>query len=327
MSVIEVTGLTKRYRKTRAVDGIDFDVEPGQIFGFLGPNGSGKTTTIGMLLGVTRPTAGEIRLFGEYGVGRLRAARQRIGATLETPNFYPYLSGRNNLRIVARLKGVASDRIGPSLEEVGLGGAGRKRFKAYSLGMKQRLALASAMLGDPELIILDEPTNGLDPEGIREVREIIRQLGASGRTIFLSSHLLGEVEKVCTHVAVIREGKLVARGPVAEIVGRAPSGVLRSEDPEALLRALSEHRGIEKAWREDERVVVELGESNLAEVNRYLADRGIYVSLLAPRIHSLEDAFLDLTRDPAGPGASASGGDTAEAAEAANMGRDRQGAS
>ena len=188
--IIQTFGLSKRYRTTTAVDDISFRVERGQVFGFLGPNGAGKTTTIGLLLGIITPTAGRFELFGGATAAELHAARGRIGAPLETSNFYPYLSGRDNLRIVANVKGRDWAEVEQALDLVGLGRRAKQKFKAYSLGMKQRLALAATMLGDPELIILDEPANGLDPEGMREIREIIRGLGERGKTIFLSSHLL-----------------------------------------------------------------------------------------------------------------------------------------
>ena len=200
MSIIETFDLTKRYGTRRgesvlAVDRVSFAVEQGQVFGFLGPNGSGKTTTIGMLMGIINPTGGSFRLFGASEPRDLVTARARVGATLETPNFYPYMSGRDSLRVAAAVKGVGRPRIEKCLELVGLADRSRDRFRTYSLGMKQRLALAATMLNDPELVVLDEPANGLDPQGMREVREIIRILADRGKTIFLSSHLLWEVEQ------------------------------------------------------------------------------------------------------------------------------------
>ena len=236
MAVIETTGLTKRFPAVLAVDRVSLTVEQGQVFGFLGPNGSGKTTTIGMLMGIIKPTAGSFRLFGAGAPRDLLAARARVGATLETPNFYPYLSGRDNLRIAAAIKGIGKARIEECLDIVGLRGRGKHRFRTYSLGMKQRLALAATMLNDPELIVLDEPANGLDPKGMKEVRDIIRLLAERGKTIFLSSHLLWEVERTCTHVSIVRKGRVVGTGTVAEIVGGEITAVVRAEDDEALLR-------------------------------------------------------------------------------------------
>jgi ABC-type multidrug transport system ATPase subunit len=298
MTIIETTGLSKRYRGTLAVDAISFKVEKGQVFGFLGPNGSGKTTTIGMLLGIINPTGGSIKLFDQYGMDALHTARQKIGATLETPNFYPYLSGYENLRVVAKIKNVETSRIDQALDAVGLGTRKKDEFRKYSLGMKQRLAIAGAMLGDPELVILDEPANGLDPEGMREIRDIILGLAADGRTIFLSSHLLNEVERTCTHVAIIKKGRIIHQASMAALTQRATSALVRAPDPAALLIAARGYTGAISAALEGDLVVVELRDADLAALNRHLGENGIYVSYLAPRVASLEDAFMELTAEP-----------------------------
>lgn len=295
MNIIETNGLTKRFRKTLAVDAVSFSVEPGQIFGFLGPNGSGKTTTIGMLLGIITPTAGTFRLFGGESSEEIHAARQRIGATLEYPNFYPYLSGRDNLRIVANVKGQGKREIEEVLDLVGLTARAKQKFKAYSLGMKQRLALAATMLGDPELILLDEPANGLDPEGMREIREIIRGLGERGKTIFLSSHLLWEVERTCTHVAIIRQGQIVRQASVEEMTSGAIVAGIRSSDLPALEKAAIAYPGAIAASTRDDMVIVELNSEDLSDLNRFLTDQGIYVSRLGLVQKSLEDVFMELT--------------------------------
>ena len=297
MNVIEVSNLTKRYRRLTAVNDMSFAVERGQVFGFLGPNGSGKTTTIGMLLGIVNPSAGDIRLFGQYGLSDLHVARHRIGATLETPNFYPYLSGRNNLRIVGRIKEKGESEISAALDAVGLSPRQNDRFSKYSLGMKQRLAIAGAMLGDPELVILDEPANGLDPEGMREIRDIIQGLAGQGRTIFVSSHLLNEVERTCTHVAIIRKGRILTQGSLDELVRGASVARLRSADHDALLRALGEYQGTVSAAREGSDIVVELRDHDLAALNRFLSERNVHLSHLASQRQSLEDVFIDLTGD------------------------------
>ncbi len=302
MPVIETTDLTKRFPAVLAVDRVSLTVEQGQIFGFLGPNGSGKTTTIGMLMGIITPTAGRFRLFGAGAPRELLAARARVGATLETPNFYPYLSGRDNLRIAAAIKGIGKARIEECLEIVGLRGRGRHRFRTYSLGMKQRLALAATMLNDPELIVLDEPANGLDPKGMKEVRDIIRILADRGKTIFLSSHLLWEVERMCTHVSIVRKGRVVGTGTVAEIVGGEITAVVRAEDGEALRTALEAYPEAASVRAGDGGLVVALASDDLAALNRYLAGQGIHVSHLARRHRSLEDAFMDLTGDGEGEG-------------------------
>jgi ABC-2 type transport system ATP-binding protein len=297
-SVIETYDLAKHFRKIRAVDGISFRVEPGQIFGFLGPNGSGKTTTIGMLLGIITPTAGSFSLFGGRSehASEIHAARQRIGATLESPNFYPYLSGRDNLRIVANVKGKTEKDIDHVLAVVGLSRRQKTRFKAFSLGMKQRLALAATILGDPELVILDEPANGLDPEGMREIRHIIAELSELGKTIFLSSHLLGEVERTCTHVAIIKEGKIVRQASVKEITSETTIAGLRGgESPETLKHFMEVYPGAVSARVEEDTVIVELADADLSTLNRFVADRGVYLSHLALRQRTLEDVFMEAT--------------------------------
>jgi ABC-2 type transport system ATP-binding protein len=305
MPVIETNGLTKRFRHQLAVDDATFRVERGQIYGFLGPNGSGKTTTIGMLLGIVTPTAGSFRLLGEGGARGLHRARQRVGATLETPNFYPYLSGRDNLRIAANVKRVAHDRIPRVLEIVGLADRGKDRFGTYSLGMKQRLALAATMLGDPELVILDEPANGLDPEGMREIREIILRLHEAGKTIFLSSHLLWEVERTCTHVAIIKKGRIIRQASVRDITtGTAVAGV-RGGDPGKLRDIVADYPAALTASIEDETVVVELRDGDMAALNAFVAGRGVFLSHLALRQRSLEDVFIELTGTPAVAGRAA----------------------
>ena len=215
--VIQTDGLTKRYGEVVAVDGLSMEVRRGHVYGLLGPNGSGKTTTMGMLLGLVRPTSGSFSLFG--GTDRHRQALHRVGAIVETPSFYPYLSGRRNLAYFQGISGRGSPgEIDELLDRVGLLARADSRFQTYSLGMKQRLGLAYAMLGDPELLFLDEPTNGMDPEGMIEVRDLIRSLGTEGRTVLLSSHLLHEVEQVCDSVTIISKGKLIAQGEVAQML-------------------------------------------------------------------------------------------------------------
>jgi ABC-2 type transport system ATP-binding protein len=293
--MIETRGLTKRFRKQVAVDDISFIVERGQIFGFLGPNGSGKTTTIGMLLGIITPTAGSFRLLGREGERGLHQARQRVGATLETPNFYPYLSGIDNLRIVANVKRIAHRRIPEVLDIVGLADRGKDRFGTYSLGMKQRLALAATMIGDPELVILDEPANGLDPEGMREIREIILRLHDAGKTIFLSSHLLWEVERTCTHVAIIKKGRIIRQASVQEILASTVVVGIRGGNPEVLRSIAAQYPAAVSTSIEEDMVVVELRDDDLAALNAFAAARGVYLSHLALRQRSLEDVFIELT--------------------------------
>lgn len=302
MAVIETSDLTKRYRNTVAVDQVSFSVEPGQIFGFLGPNGAGKTTTIGMLLGIVTPTAGSFTLFGGSSAKELHAARQRIGATLEYPNFYPYLTGWDNLRIVANVKRKSTKAIEEVLEIVGLSERRKTTFKAFSLGMKQRLALAATMLGDPELIILDEPANGLDPEGMREIRNIIQELARRGKTIFLSSHLLWEVERTCTHVAIIQKGTIIRQDSVEDITSGNVIVGLRGDDTAKLESIVSDYPKAAGVHVRDGTVIAQLEDEDLAALNRFVAERGVYLSHLARQPRTLEDVFMELTGAGEAPG-------------------------
>ncbi len=300
MTILETQELTKRYGGLTAVDRVSLSVEKGQIFGFLGPNGSGKTTTIGMLLGIITPTGGGFRMFGRPGTDELHSTRRRVGATLETPNFYPYLSGRDNLRVAARIKGVAETRIPEALETVGLGGRQKDAFRKYSLGMKQRLALAATMLGDPELIILDEPANGLDPEGMREVREIILALADRGATIFLSSHLLWEVERTCTHVAILRSGRVVRQSAVQDLVAGATVAAIAAADQSALLRVLETYPAARGHETRAGRVIVHLADADLAALNTFMHANGVALTHLSVEKRTLEDVFMEATASPAG---------------------------
>lgn len=299
MAVIEARALSKRYKEVLAVDQATFDVERGCVFGFLGPNGSGKTTTIGMLLGIVRPTAGTFRLLGASAPADLVAARARIGATIEAPNFYPYLSGRDNLRIAANIKGAAAARIDECLGFVGLQARAKHRFKTYSLGMKQRLALAAALLNDPELVILDEPANGLDPHGMKQIRQLIRGLAERGKTIFLSSHLLWEVERTCTHVAIIRSGRIMTTGAVQDIVAGDTRVEVKSDDLEMLLAVMAGYPGASDVRVEGDAVVARLAAGDVGSLNGHLASCGVHPSHLAAKERSLEDFFMQVTSDGA----------------------------
>jgi len=293
MNVLEVHGLTKRYGKKLAVEDLTFSVQQGQIFGFLGPNGSGKTTTLGMIFGVIRPTHGDISLFGT--TNRQALADRHLGGTLEQPNLYPYLTGRENLHVVAAIKGLSDGCIEPALREVSLLDAADREAKTYSLGMKQRLALAAAMLGDPEFLILDEPTNGLDPEGMREIRELILRLSRSGRTILVSTHLLDEVEKMCTHVAIIDHGRLQRMGAVAEVTGINSCFKLTAANALPLFEAVSQYEFARNVRTEDGAVFLELAGGTPALLNKYLVGRGIYVDELTSQRLTLEQAFFAAT--------------------------------
>ncbi len=295
MTIIEVINLSKHYGTKKAVDNISFTVEQGQVFGFLGPNGSGKTTTIGLLLGIINKTSGIIKLFESDD---LDSARLNIGATLETPNFYPYLSGLDNLKIVAKIKRATDAQIQSALKLVDLSARANSPFRTYSLGMKQRLALAAATLSNPDLVILDEPTNGLDPDGIRDVRQIIKRLADEGKTIFLSSHLLSEVEQVCSHVAVIKNGKLLKSGNVKELISRNPLARLKAENLEALNAILKTYPETISVTDEGDGLLVELQTDNLAALNQFLAEKGTYVSHLSLQKKTLEEAFMEITQMP-----------------------------
>ena len=302
MTVIEVAGAHKTYKRRRkpperALNGLDLHVESGGVHGFLGPNGSGKTTTIRMLLGLIRADAGEMRVLGEPVPRALPDVIGDIGALVETPLFFPNFSGRLNLRLLAETAGVPRERVEECLELVDLRERADDRFKGYSLGMKQRLGIAAALLKNPRLLILDEPSNGLDPAGIREVRELIQRLGRERRTtVFLSSHLLAEVQQVCDHVTILARGRCVATGPVQEVLaGKATSDVrLRVPDPVGAKSVLDAAgfsvTGMGDAWRIH-------GVADPSTVTRALAERGHYLTELSPIQADLESVFLELTRE------------------------------
>lgn len=293
-SVLTLNQLTKRYGSITAVDRLDLKIPRGSIFGLLGPNGSGKTTTLGMALSVIRPSSGTSQWFGEEVSPN---TLKRIGAILEGPLFYPYLSGLENLRIVARIKGVQSSRIERVLEQVGLFERKGSAFKTYSLGMKQRLAIAAALLAEPEVLILDEPTNGLDPQGIAEIRKLIRDISNDGTTIILASHLLDEVEKVCDHVAVLQKGSLLFSGRVGEMTQRKPLVELAAADQQQLAQVLSGWEG-SSVEAEEDLLLLQMGDDpDAAAINRRLFDAGISLTHLAVRKSRLEDQFLDLTQN------------------------------
>jgi ABC-2 type transport system ATP-binding protein len=300
VDVIEVAGLRKEYRRLRgsprvAVDGLDFAVPEGGVFGFLGPNGAGKTTTIRCLLGLVAPTAGTCRLLGTDVRGELQRVVGRVGAIVETPALFPTMSGRRNLELLGRLEGIGPRRVTATLERVGLAERADDLVKRYSLGMRQRLGLAAALLKDPEVLILDEPANGLDPAGIKEVRELLRGLGGEGRTVFVSSHLLSEVRQVCDQVAILARGRCVAAGPVAQVLSSARGvGLLvRLEDLERG-RAVLAAAGIPAAPN-GEVLRVALPPEEAATVTKALATEGLYLTELRADEADLETVFLELT--------------------------------
>jgi ABC-2 type transport system ATP-binding protein len=304
-SVIEARGLRKRFRKLRrpptvAVDGLDLDVPAGGVFGFLGPNGSGKTTTIRLILGMHRPTEGEVRLFGRPVPAGLPESLKGVGAIVEAPALHPGLTGRRNLEILATIAGIPRPRIDEVLETVDLTGRDKDSVKTYSLGMKQRLAIAAALLKDPPLLILDEPANGLDPAGIREVRQLIRRLGDEGRTVFLSSHQLHEVQQVCDAVAILAKGRLIAAGSVRDVLSGGRAAEYRVTLPAKRAAAAKALRaaGFDARRDGDDLLVVASGPKDAARITRTLADAGVYLSGLRPEEASLEAAFLELTEPP-----------------------------
>lgn len=305
MNVIEIEGLRKSYRRrtgtTVAVGGLDLTVPEGGVYGFLGPNGSGKTTTIRCLLGLARPTTGNLALLGRTVPAGLRDAARRTGAIVETPALFPTMTARENLRLLAAIDGLGDRRVDEQLALVGLGERADDLVKRYSLGMKQRLGLAAALLKDPELLILDEPANGLDPAGIRDVRHLLRQLADEGRTVFVSSHILAEIESTCDRVAILSAGRCVSHGTVDEVVssaGHRSSVVVKVEDLAAGERALCEaHMGVERV---DGALRVDVPPELAGDVTRILAGAQQWVTELRSDRSSLEDVFLELTAGPAG---------------------------
>jgi ABC-2 type transport system ATP-binding protein len=292
-AVLRATGLTKRYPGgVLAVDGVDLTVHRGEVYGFLGPNGAGKTTTMRMLLGLIRPTSGTVDLLGEPPGSP--AGLARVGALIESPGFYPYLSGLDNLRILARYGGVPRGRIDTVLDAVDLTDRAGDRFATYSLGMKQRLGVASALLGDPELLVLDEPTNGLDPAGMADMRALVRRLGAEGRAVLLSSHLLGEVQQICDRVGVISGGRLIAESTVAELRGQAALVIAAAPLDVAARRAV-QLLGADRVQVVGAELRLTAGEAEAAEINRELVAAGVEVSELRRAERSLEEVFLEMT--------------------------------
>lgn len=298
--ILRTEGLTKRFGRVTAVADLDLCVYEREVFSFLGPNGSGKSTTVGMILGLIRPTSGRALVFGADMASRPWPALKRVGAVIESPAFYPYLSGRDNLRVLATMLGdIPASRIDEMIELVGLADRARDPYKTYSLGMKQRLGIASTLVRDPELVILDEPTNGLDPAGTREVRELIPRLAREGRTVFLCSHLLHEVQQVSDRVAIVKSGRLIAQGTVDELLGRGHYLRLRAPDDAELTRALGAIPWVTRVQHVDGYVRVEAPVGRAAELNRTLAAQGVYVSELSPWETDLENVFLELTGEEA----------------------------
>ena len=296
-TILSINDLSKHYGKIRAVNQLNLEVKKGDVFGILGPNGSGKTTTLAMILDVINPTKGTFEWFGQKGDS---STRKRIGAIIEHPIFYPYLTGKQNLKVVCDIKEVSKTRVPEVLKQVGLEERASSKFSTYSLGMKQRLSIASALLCDPEVMILDEPTNGLDPQGIAEIRDLITEIANSGKTIILASHLLDEVQKVCTHFCVLQRGKLIHTGLV-EDVGKGDVSVEVKADADNL-EALLEASGMtSKIKRElDKYTATMINGYSSSDINHYLFAKGITAKHLVVKTKSLEKQFLEILAEQEG---------------------------
>ena len=296
-TILSLKNLDKKYGRVYAVNNLSFDIQKGNIYGILGPNGSGKSTTLGIILNVVNRTSGEFSWFN--GNLSTHEALKKVGAIIERPNFYPYMTAIQNLSLICKIKGVSIDKIDEKLKAVNLYERRNSKFRTFSLGMKQRLAIASALLNDPEVLILDEPTNGLDPQGIHEIRQIIQDIAKTGTTILLASHLLDEVEKVCSHVVVIRKGIKLYSGRVDEMT--ASNGLFELKvdgDEEKLISLLESHKSIGSVKKEGDLIFAYLNDQMKAtEINAFLFKNGISVSHLVKRKPSLEQQFLDLTNN------------------------------
>ncbi len=292
MTILETHQLTKEYRRIVALRELDLVVKSGMVFGLLGPNGSGKTTTLGILLSVLKPTAGTFNWFGKEPSAE---SRKQIGAILETPSFYNYLSGNQNLSVAARIKQCHESHREAVLRQVGLYERRDDPYRTYSLGMKQRLAIASALLADPQVLILDEPTNGLDPQGIVEIRQLIREIAQSGKTIILASHLLDEVQKVCSHFCVLHKGKKLYQGSVRDTLNNQKRIELAAKDLEMLVVHLRAYPELNSLERLPDRIRVSLPPSVTTEkLNQFLIERGVVLNMLMEKMGSLEQQFLQI---------------------------------
>ncbi|MDD2821086.1 MAG: ATP-binding cassette domain-containing protein [Flavobacterium sp.] len=295
-TILTIQNLNKRYGRIQALKNVSFEIKKGHVYGILGPNGSGKSTTLGIVLNVVNKTSGNYNWFD--GKMETHEALKKVGAIIERPNFYPYMTAEENLKLVCKIKNINYSKIQEKLELVGLNERKDSKFSTFSLGMKQRLAIASALLNDPEILILDEPTNGLDPQGIHQIRDIIKQIASQGTTILLASHLLDEVEKVCTHVLVLRKGEILYTGLVDGMSANEGFFELQADDIEYLIAILKTHPAVENIKKEEEKVLVYLKEELEAkDLNRFLFEKNISVSHLVKRKNSLEEQFLELTKN------------------------------
>ena len=296
-TILTIKNLNKIYNKyVHAVNNVSLEIHKGNVYGILGPNGSGKSTTLGIVLNVVNKTSGEYSWFD--GKVETHEALKKVGAIIERPNFYPYMTAKQNLELVCKIKNIDYSKVQEKLTLVGLVEREDSKFSTFSLGMKQRLAIASALLNGPEILILDEPTNGLDPQGIHQIRDIIRLIASQGTTILLASHLLDEVEKVCSHVLVLQKGKILYSGTVDGMTSNEGYFELQSDDNEALKTVLSSHPAIEKVVVEEGKVLVYLKNPlEASALNRYLFEKSIFLNHLVKRKISLEEQFLELTKN------------------------------
>ncbi|WP_339342796.1 ATP-binding cassette domain-containing protein [uncultured Polaribacter sp.] len=296
-TILSLKNLDKKYGSVHAVNNLSFDIKKGNIYGILGPNGSGKSTTLGIILNVVNKSSGNFSWFN--GSVSTHEALKKVGAIIERPNFYPYMTAVQNLKLICKIKEISTEIIDEKLKTVNLYERKNSKFSTFSLGMKQRLAIASALLNDPEILILDEPTNGLDPQGIHEIRQIITEIASKGTTILLASHLLDEVEKICSHVIVIRNGIKLYSGSVDEMT--ASKGFLElkiEKDEEKLLAALELHPSVKKVVKNHEIIIAALRDDiSATEMNTFLFEKGLFLSHLVKRKPSLEQQFLDLTNN------------------------------
>ncbi|MGB5361664.1 ABC transporter ATP-binding protein [Eudoraea sp.] len=295
-TILTVSNLTKKFGYLTAVQDLSFSIQKGNVYGILGPNGSGKSTTLGIVLNVVNSTSGSFSWFD--GNTSTHEALKKVGAIIERPNFYPYMTAIQNLKLVCKIKEVPEERIKDKLELVGLWERKDSKFRTYSLGMKQRLAIASALLNDPEILILDEPTNGLDPQGIHQIREIIKKIASEGTTILLASHLLDEVEKVCSHVVILRKGKKLYSGSVDGMLASFGFFELKTDNNEVLIKFLEEHPDFGEIKTYNGLITAFLNkEMDSRELNSALFKKGIVLSHLVKRRESLEEQFLTLTEN------------------------------
>jgi ABC-2 type transport system ATP-binding protein len=296
-TILSINNLNKIYNKNvHAVNNVSLEIKKGNVYGILGPNGSGKSTTLGIVLNVVNKTSGTYSWFG--GKMETHEALKKVGAIIERPNFYPYMTAKQNLELVCKIKNIDYTKVQEKLTLVGLVERKNSKFNTFSLGMKQRLAIASALLNDPEILILDEPTNGLDPQGIHQIRDIIRLIASQGTTILLASHLLDEVEKVCSHVLVLQKGKILYSGTVDGMSSNEGFFELQSDNNDSLIKVLQSHSAIEKVVTEDGKVLVYLKSPlDAADLNKYLFENNIFLNHLVKRKTSLEEQFLELTKN------------------------------